>query len=161
MINFDKLANAMGELDEDIVQEEIKAVTTTEEANQAMEACQVGMNTVGRLFEEGEYFVGDLIFAGELMTDAVEVLKPLLASSESTGTKAKMILCTVKDDLHDIGKNIPFHVGSRRLRCSGSRHRCCSRKDHRDSQSRKYPHCRPLRRSDSGSGFHAQDHCSL
>mgnify|MGYP003377387438 CR=1 FL=1 len=64
------------------------------------------MNTVGRLFEEGEYFVGDLIFAGELMTDAVEVLKPLLASSESTGTKTKMILCTVKDDLHDIGKNI-------------------------------------------------------
>ena len=106
MINFDKLANAMGELDEDIVQEEIKAVATVEEANQAMEACQVGMNTVGRLFEEGEYFVGDLIFAGELMTDAVEVLKPLLASSESTGTKTKMILCTVKDDLHDIGKNI-------------------------------------------------------
>ena len=106
MINFDKLANAMGELDEDVVQEEVRSVTTAEEANQAMEACQAGMNTVGRLFEEGEYFVGDLIFAGELMTDAVEVLKPLLASSESTGTKTKMILCTVKDDLHDIGKNI-------------------------------------------------------
>ena len=106
MINFDKLANAMGELDEDVVQEEVRSVTTAEEANQAMEACQAGMNTVGRLFEEGEYFVGDLIFAGELMTDAVEVLKPLLASSESTGTKTKMILCTVKDDLHDIGKNL-------------------------------------------------------
>ena len=72
----------------------------------AMEACQKGMDTVGKLFEEGEYFVGDLIYAGELMTDAVEVLKPFLAGAQSEGSKTKMILCTVKDDLHDIGKNI-------------------------------------------------------
>jgi len=36
----------------------------------------------------------------------VEVLKPYLAGAESGGPKTKMILCTVKDDLHDIGKNI-------------------------------------------------------
>jgi len=71
-----------------------------------MEACQKGMDTVGKLFEEGEYFVGDLIYAGELMTDAVEVLKPYLAGTASSGSKTRMILCTVKDDLHDIGKNI-------------------------------------------------------
>jgi methanogenic corrinoid protein MtbC1 len=71
-----------------------------------MEACQKGMDTVGKLFEEGEYFVGDLIYAGELMTDAVEVLKPYLAAGEAAGSKTRMILCTVKDDLHDIGKNI-------------------------------------------------------
>ena len=71
-----------------------------------MVACQKGMDTVGKLFEEGEYFVGDLIYAGELMTDAVDVLKPYLAGSESAGAKTRMILCTVKDDLHDIGKNI-------------------------------------------------------
>ena len=106
MIDFEKLAQAMGELDEDTVKELLEAVSTTEEANKAMEACQEGMNEVGRLFEEGEYFVGDLIYAGELMTDAVEVLKPLLAAGEGGSAKAKMILCTVKDDLHDIGKNI-------------------------------------------------------
>ena len=106
MIDFENLAQAMGELDEDTVKELLEAVSTTEEANKAMEACQAGMNEVGKLFEEGEYFVGDLIYAGEIMTDAVEVLKPLLASGEGTGAKARMILCTVKDDLHDIGKNI-------------------------------------------------------
>ena len=105
MIDFENLAAAMGELDEDTVKELLEAVSNTEEANAAMEACQKGMNEVGRLFEEGEYFVGDLIYAGELMTDAVEVLKPYLASGESSA-KAKMVLCTVKDDLHDIGKNI-------------------------------------------------------
>ena len=106
MIDFEALAAAMGELDEDTCKEILEAVSTPEEAEKAMEACQKGMDTVGKLFEEGEYFVGDLIYAGELMTDAVEVLKPFLAGAESSGSKTKMILCTVKDDLHDIGKNI-------------------------------------------------------
>jgi len=106
MIDFENLAAAMGELDEDTVKEILEAIDNAEDANKAMEACQKGMDTVGKLFEEGEYFVGDLIYAGELMTDAVEVLKPYLAGAESTGSKTKMILCTVKDDLHDIGKNI-------------------------------------------------------
>ena len=106
MIDFENLAAAMGELDEDTVKEILESVDSGESANAAMEACQKGMDTVGKLFEEGEYLVGDLIYAGELMTDAVEVLKPYLASGEAAGSKTKMILCTVKDDLHDIGKNI-------------------------------------------------------
>ena len=105
-MDLEKLAEALGELDEDTVKELLEKVDSAESANAAMEACQKGMDTVGRLFEEGEYFVGDLIFAGELMTDAVEVLKPYLAGTETSGTKTRMILCTVKDDLHDIGKNI-------------------------------------------------------
>ena len=106
MMDFENLAVAMGELDEDTVKEILEAVDSEEAANAAMEACQKGMDTVGKLFEEGEYFVGDLIYAGELMTDAVEVLKPYLAAGETAGNKTRMILCTVKDDLHDIGKNI-------------------------------------------------------
>lgn len=106
MIDFENLSTAIGELDEDTVREILEAVSNPEEAGKAMEACQTGMNQVGKLFEDGEYFVGDLIYAGELMTDAVEILKPYLTSGEGTSTKARMILCTVKDDLHDIGKNI-------------------------------------------------------
>lgn len=106
MIDFENLAVAMGELDEDTVREILEAIDNEADAASAMEACQKGMDTVGKLFEEGEYFIGDLIYAGELMTDAVEVLKPYLAGGESGGSKTKMILCTVKDDLHDIGKNI-------------------------------------------------------
>ena len=67
MIDFESLAAAMGELDEDTVKELLESVDDPESANQAMEACQKGMDTVGKLFEEGEYFVGDLIYAGELM----------------------------------------------------------------------------------------------
>ena len=108
MIDFEKLAQAMGELDEDTVVELLEAVMAEggTEASKAMEACQKGMDTVGKLFEEGEYFVGDLIYAGELMTQAVVILKDALATGNASGPKIKMILCTVKDDLHDIGKNI-------------------------------------------------------
>lgn len=108
MIDFEELAQAMGDLDEDSVKELLEQVMADggTEAGKAMEACQKGMDTVGKLFEEGEYFVGDLIYAGELMTDAVAILKDALVGTESTGKKARMILCTVKDDLHDIGKNI-------------------------------------------------------
>lgn len=108
MIDFEALAQAMGELDEDTVKELLEEVMADggSEAGKAMEACQKGMDTVGKLFEEGEYFVGDLIYAGELMTDAVTIMKDALASGDSSGPKDRMILCTVKDDLHDIGKNI-------------------------------------------------------
>ena len=81
-MDFENLAVAMGELDEDTVKEILEAVDSVEAANAAMEACQKGMDTVGKLFEEGEYFVGDLIYEGELMTDAVEVLKPFLAGAK-------------------------------------------------------------------------------
>ena len=107
MIDYKELAQAMGDLDEDTVMELLHQVADEGAgANEAMSACQEGMEAVGRMFEGGEYFVGDLIYAGELMTDAVEIQKPLLVSSDSDGPKTKMILCTVKDDLHDIGKNI-------------------------------------------------------
>ena len=108
MADLDALAEAMGELDEDTVKEILEEVMADggADAPKAMEACQKGMDTVGKLFEDGEYFVGDLIYAGELMTDAVSILKDALVGSESTGPKTRMILCTVKGDLHDIGKNI-------------------------------------------------------
>ena len=108
MIDFNSLAQAMGELDEETVVEIVNQVMAEggNEAPKAMEACQKGMDMVGNLFEEGEYFVGDLIYAGELMTQAVEIMKDALAENDSSGPKTQMILCTVKDDLHDIGKNI-------------------------------------------------------
>ena len=108
MADLEKLAEAMGDLDEDTVKEILEEVMADggSEAEAAMEALQKGMETIGRLFEDGDYFVGDLIYAGELMTDAVDILKDGLVSDASGGPKARMILCTVKNDLHDIGKNI-------------------------------------------------------
>ena len=108
MIDMEKLSGAMGELDEETVVALLEQVMSEggAEAQAAMDACQQGMETVGKLFESGEYFVGDLIYAGELMTQAVEILQDALITGDGGDIKTKMILCTVKDDLHDIGKNI-------------------------------------------------------
>lgn len=108
MVDFEKLTAALGDLDEDCVLEMLKQVMEDggADAAKAMDACQKGMEMVGELFEKGEYFVGDLIFAGELMTEAVNILKDALITDNGSSVKTKMILCTVKDDLHDIGKNI-------------------------------------------------------
>ena len=99
----------MGDLDEDTMTEMLNEVMADggSQAQSAMDACQKGMDIVGQRFESGEYFVGDLIYAGELMPTAVGMLKDALVTGDgSSGSKTKMLLCTVKDDLHDIGKNI-------------------------------------------------------
>jgi len=100
------LMNAMSDLEEDSVYEIINEIQKKGEgAGEAIDAMQEGMDVIGERFETGEYFVGDLILAGEIMTNAMNTLKPLLRGDES-GTGEKVLLCTVKNDLHDIGKNI-------------------------------------------------------
>ena len=106
MADLEKLKTAVKDLEEDIVLEIIdNVIASGGDASAAMDACRDGLNDVGNLFESGEYFVSDLIYAGEIMTQAVTKLKPALA--RGTDQKlGKMILCTVEGDLHDIGKNI-------------------------------------------------------
>ena len=66
------------------------------------------MDAVGRLFEAEEYFVPELLLTGRAMRSALELLRPLMAAAgEKLATR--VVIGTVKGDLHDIGKNI---VGS-------------------------------------------------
>ncbi|MBF7095682.1 cobalamin-dependent protein [Alkalibacter mobilis] len=108
-MNFEMLTQAVGELEEEkvieMLQEFVGENPNEEEAGKAVAACQKGMAAVGELFESGDYFVGDLIFAGELLTEAIDILKPVLGSGE-TKKVGNMVIGTVHGDLHDIGKNI-------------------------------------------------------
>jgi methylmalonyl-CoA mutase cobalamin-binding domain/chain len=63
------------------------------------------MDEVGRLFEAEEYFVPELLLAGRAMKAAMELIKPLLTASGQK-MSARVVIGTVKGDLHDIGKNI-------------------------------------------------------
>lgn len=109
MADWKNLTQAVGDLEEDDVMEilnDFVATNPTEaEAEEAVAACQAGMAVVGDLFEEGEYFVGDLIFAGELLTEAINVLKPVLGNGD-TAVAGTILIGTAHGDLHDIGKNI-------------------------------------------------------
>ncbi|AOY74765.1 cobalamin B12-binding domain-containing protein [Clostridium formicaceticum] len=108
-MDLNALTHAVGELDEDEVLEMLNEFVETspseEDAQKVVNACQQGMAIVGDLFDKGEYFVGDLIFAGELLTSAIETLKPVIGSG-TTEKVGRIVLGTVEGDLHDIGKNI-------------------------------------------------------
>jgi len=107
MTEMNELRQAMSDLDEDTVLRIVHGIAANGGGGvaQAMEACQNGMKDVGDRFEAGEYYLGDLLFASEVMTGALEVIKPFLGAG-LTGGKGKLILCTVHGDIHDIGKNI-------------------------------------------------------
>ena len=66
---------------------------------------QPAMNVVGEKFSSGEYFLPDMLMSGRAMTNAMEVLKPLLGDA-AVHTLGKVVLGTVKGDVHDIGKNM-------------------------------------------------------
>ncbi|MHA2423252.1 MAG: cobalamin B12-binding domain-containing protein [Candidatus Thorarchaeota archaeon] len=70
-----------------------------------MQALTEGMNEVGKRYEEGEYFLTELVLAGETMKEAFAIVKPHLAVEEE-GERKPVIVATVKGDNHDIGKNI-------------------------------------------------------
>ncbi len=66
----------------------------------------LGMTEVGRRFEAGEYYLPELVMAGATMKEGMAVLMPLLKAGAAATSKGKVILGTVKGDLHDIGKNL-------------------------------------------------------
>ncbi len=70
-----------------------------------LKACQEGMVAVGERYEQGIYFISDLMMAGEIFKQIGEILGPKLLG-ESGPTGGKVIVGTVKDDIHDIGKDL-------------------------------------------------------
>ncbi|MEL7563403.1 MAG: corrinoid protein [Dehalobacterium sp.] len=64
-----------------------------------------GMNVVGACFKNGEMFVPEVLMSAKSMASGIEIVKPLIADTDMP-SKGKVLLGTVKGDLHDIGKNL-------------------------------------------------------
>ena len=64
-----------------------------------------GMEVVGQKYEDGEYFLAELIMAGETMKEGMSVLEPHLKAGDIKSA-GKVVVGTVRGDLHDIGKNV-------------------------------------------------------
>ena len=82
-----------------------EALAAGEKAGEILDAMSAGLKKVGELFEKGEYYLADLVYAGDLMKEGVRVIEPHLVG-ESRPEKGTVILATVEGDIHDIGKNI-------------------------------------------------------
>lgn len=70
-----------------------------------LETCREGMILVGKRYEKGEYFLPELIMAGEIFKQASEILSPTLENSKAE-MKGTVVFGTVRGDVHDIGKNL-------------------------------------------------------
>jgi 5-methyltetrahydrofolate--homocysteine methyltransferase len=70
-----------------------------------LEVLNEAMREVGNRYERGEYFLSELIMAGVLASEVTEILKPSLAKTDLK-SQGKIVVGTVKGDIHDIGKNI-------------------------------------------------------
>ena len=90
------------------------AVSTTQEALQENIDPQVlisnylirGMEEIGRQFEAGEAYVPNLLMSARAMKGTLELLKPYMKNDHESTTLGKVVIGTVKGDLHDIGKNL-------------------------------------------------------
>lgn len=71
-----------------------------------LEAAREAMDIVGQRYQEGEYFLPELMLAGEMMTQITELIRPELAKMPSVERLGKVVVGTVEGDIHDIGKNI-------------------------------------------------------
>lgn len=65
-----------------------------------------GMKEVGRLFNDNQLIVAEVLQSAEVMKAAVAFLEPYMEASETSSSKGKVLLATVKGDVHDIGKNL-------------------------------------------------------
>jgi 5-methyltetrahydrofolate--homocysteine methyltransferase len=73
---------------------------------EVLEACRKALDMVGQRFEEGAFFLPELMLAGEMMNQITEIIKPKLADMPDRERHGKVLIGTVEGDIHDIGKNI-------------------------------------------------------
>jgi len=106
----EKLVNLIADMEED------EALTLTQELidegaepTAILDICRAAMDIVGQRFEDNEYFVPELILAGEVLDQMSAMVKPLIADTTDEEDKVDsgmVLIGTVHGDLHDIGKNI-------------------------------------------------------
>ncbi len=111
---MNNIGEAVGRVLETVVDLDIDGVAA--QVRQALQAgaapldvlndgLSAGMRAVGERFEAGEYYLTELVLAGEVMKEGLAPLEPLLKEADVRG-KGTIVLATVKGDIHNIGKNL-------------------------------------------------------
>jgi corrinoid protein of di/trimethylamine methyltransferase len=109
------LATMLAELKEEETLAAIrKALDEGADPMSLVDGLREGMSLVGKRFEDKEYFLSELIMSAEIFKEAIALIDPHL-ESDGGQSKGKVVIGTVKGDIHDIGKNIVATL----LRCDG------------------------------------------
>jgi methylmalonyl-CoA mutase cobalamin-binding domain/chain len=110
MKDLEALTHAIVEMEENKTMELTKQLLEANtDALSVFKAYQDAMTEVGKRFEEGVYFIPELVMSGEMMNNALEMITPFLKAKETEEKEEKLgkiLIATVDGDIHDIGKNI-------------------------------------------------------
>ncbi len=114
--NLTELGKSLRDLREKEVEELVsRAIDAQQPPLEIIDELSAGMDAVGALYKEGDYFLSELIFSGEIFKKAMGRLKAIIESGGERQYSGRLILGTVKGDIHDLGKNIVITL----LECAG------------------------------------------
>jgi methanogenic corrinoid protein MtbC1 len=105
------LSDSIVNLDEDRLRRSVETVINSKMSayDALMNGMAKGMNAIGRMYENGECFLPELLAAGDLMKTGLQMLQPHL-KAEKAQMSGRVIIGTVQGDLHDLGKNIVIAI---------------------------------------------------
>lgn len=107
MKNLTELAQSLVNLKKEKFLELVKQrIDNGDDPIEIIYECNAGMVEIGTRFEEGDYFISELVMSSEILKTAMVDLKQLLSGLKKGPSKGKVVIGTVKGDIHDIGKNI-------------------------------------------------------
>jgi methanogenic corrinoid protein MtbC1 len=103
----DKLVSAIADMREEEALTLVKEMVESGVDPMAiLDAAREAMGVVGQRYEEGTYFLPELMLSGEMLNQITDILKPELAKLPEIKRHGRVLIGTVKGDIHDIGKNI-------------------------------------------------------
>ena len=101
-----KLKEGLLELDKACTLEAAKALLDVDaDAQSGVDALAEGLEIVGRRFQQGDWFLGELVYSGEIAKEAMDLLSPHLRA-DGIRQRGRVVVGTVTGDLHELGKNI-------------------------------------------------------
>jgi len=110
-----KVENILNQLNDAIITMDIKAakLLCQEALNQDIEPTRIieeaiveAVSVIGDKFDAEEYFLAELIFAGEIIKELMHILEPYIKKKNKIKNDSRLVLGTAKGDMHDIGKNV-------------------------------------------------------
>jgi methanogenic corrinoid protein MtbC1 len=103
----DKLVQAIADMREEEALQLVREMVEDGVGPMAiLDAVKEAMAIVGQRYEEGTYFLPELMLSGEMLNQIADILKPEMAKMPEVKRHGKVVIGTVKGDIHDIGKNI-------------------------------------------------------
>ncbi len=103
----EELALAIVELDREKVLHLVESRSKKgERPLQILEECRQGMTIVGERYQKGEFFLLELMLSGEIFKGVIAILEPQLAKARPPKPLGKIVLATLKGDIHNLGKDL-------------------------------------------------------